>query len=70
MDDAFACRAGTQRCGHLSFITSLVAAARLVAHWQNDPLLLAAIEQYPPRLMLPAKQTGRQHWMCWYRRSA
>lgn len=33
-----------------SFITSLVAAARLVAHWQNDAALLAAIEALPAQL--------------------
>lgn len=38
-----------------SFITSLVAAARLVAHWQNDPLLLAAIAQLPAALDTASK---------------
>ncbi|MFC5473780.1 SIS domain-containing protein [Paraherbaspirillum soli] len=33
-----------------SFIASLVAAARLTAHWQNDAALLAAIETLPEAL--------------------
>ncbi|MBC3927669.1 SIS domain-containing protein [Undibacterium sp. CY21W] len=38
-----------------SFITSLVAAARLVAHWQNDAVLLNAIEQLPAALDAASK---------------
>ena len=38
-----------------SFITSLVAAARLVAHWQNDAVLLQAIEQLPAALDAASK---------------
>lgn len=30
-----------------SFITSLVAGARLAGHWQNDPAFLAAIDELP-----------------------
>jgi glucosamine--fructose-6-phosphate aminotransferase (isomerizing) len=30
-----------------SFITSLVAGARLAGHWQNDPAFLAGIEELP-----------------------
>lgn len=33
-----------------SFITSLVAGARLVAHWQDDPELLAALQALPAAL--------------------
>ncbi|AMP14267.1 SIS domain protein [Collimonas pratensis] len=33
-----------------SFITSLVAAARFTAHWQDDPAFLAAIEALPQAL--------------------
>ena len=33
-----------------SFITSLVAGARLVAHWQNDPVLLAGLQALPEAL--------------------
>ena len=33
-----------------SFITSLVASARLVGHWQNDPAFLAALEELPNAL--------------------
>lgn len=33
-----------------SFITSLVAGARLVAHWQNDPALLAGLQALPDAL--------------------
>ena len=33
-----------------SFITSLVAGARLAGHWQNDAAFLAAIEQLPEAL--------------------
>jgi len=33
-----------------SFITSLVAAAQLAGHWQNDPEFLAALEDLPQML--------------------
>lgn len=37
-----------------SFITSLVAGARLVAHWQDDPPLQAALQGLPESLRLAA----------------
>ncbi|TFW15756.1 SIS domain-containing protein [Massilia arenosa] len=37
-----------------SFITSLVAGARLVAHWQNDPELLAGLDALPDALRAAA----------------
>ncbi|QEL57930.1 SIS domain-containing protein [Chromobacterium paludis] len=39
-----------------SYITSLSAVARLVAHWQNDAGLLAALENLPKRLSEAAAQ--------------
>jgi glucosamine--fructose-6-phosphate aminotransferase (isomerizing) len=39
-----------------SFITSLVAGARLVAQWQNDPELLAGLEALPDSLRAAAKE--------------
>ena len=41
-----------------SFITSLVAGARLVAQWQNDPELLAGLEALPESLAL----AGQEDW--------
>jgi len=41
-----------------SFITSLVAGARLVAQWQNDPELLAGLEALPESLTL----AGQEDW--------
>lgn len=41
-----------------SFITSLVAGARLVAQWQNDPELLAGLEALPESLT----QAGQEDW--------
>ncbi len=41
-----------------SFIASLVAGARLVAQWQNDPELLAGLEALPESLT----QAGREDW--------
>jgi glucosamine--fructose-6-phosphate aminotransferase (isomerizing) len=41
-----------------SFITSLVAGARLVAQWQNDPELLAGLEALPESLT----QAGLEDW--------
>jgi len=38
-----------------SFITSLVAGARLVAHWQNDPELKAGLDALPEALAEGAK---------------
>ncbi len=38
-----------------SFITSLVASARLVAQWQNDPELLAGLEALPAALRKAAE---------------
>jgi glutamine---fructose-6-phosphate transaminase (isomerizing) len=38
-----------------SFITSLVAGARLVAQWQNDPDLLAGLEALPAALRAAAE---------------
>ncbi|MCH8622759.1 SIS domain-containing protein [Undibacterium sp. TS12] len=38
-----------------SFITSLVAGARLAGHWQNDAEFLAAIEQLPESLQAATK---------------
>ena len=38
-----------------SFITSLVASARLVAHWQNDPELKTGLDELPEALALGAK---------------
>jgi glucosamine--fructose-6-phosphate aminotransferase (isomerizing) len=38
-----------------SFITSLVAGARLAGHWQNDAEFLAAIEQLPESLRAATK---------------
>ena len=38
-----------------SFITSLVAGARLAGHWQNDAEFLAAIEQLPESLHAATK---------------
>ena len=38
-----------------SFITSLVAGARLVAQWQNDPELLAGLEALPDALRAAAQ---------------
>jgi glucosamine--fructose-6-phosphate aminotransferase (isomerizing) len=45
-------RAGPERsvAATKSFIASLAAAARLVALWQGDSLLLAALERLPERL--------------------
>ncbi|WP_244886630.1 SIS domain-containing protein [Chromobacterium amazonense] len=39
-----------------SYITALSAVARLVAHWQNDAGLLAALENLPQRLTEAAAQ--------------
>ncbi|WP_240947064.1 MULTISPECIES: SIS domain-containing protein [Leeia] len=39
-----------------SFIASLVAGARLVAHWQNDQPFLKAIATLPESLLLACKQ--------------
>ncbi|HAT29461.1 MAG TPA: iron dicitrate transport regulator FecR [Janthinobacterium sp.] len=41
-----------------SFITSLVAGARLVAHWQNDPELLAGLQALPDAL----REASRADW--------
>ena len=38
-----------------SFIASLCAGARLVAHWQNDPELLAGLEALPEALRAAAR---------------
>lgn len=39
-----------------SFITSLVAGARMVAQWQNDPELLAGLEALPESLLAATKE--------------
>ncbi len=39
-----------------SYITQLVAGARLVAHWQGDAVLLDAISQLPETLAVAAQQ--------------
>ncbi len=41
-----------------SFITSLVAGARLVAHWQNDPELIEALAALPQAL----SEAARADW--------
>ena len=43
-----------------SFIATLAAVARLVAHWQNDASLLRALATLPERLSLAARSDGNR----------
>lgn len=56
-EHAISLAAGTERsvAATKSFIASLVAGLRLVAHWQDDAALIAAIQQLPEQLALAAQ---------------
>ena len=48
-----------------SYIAQLSAGARIVAHWQNDAALLAALETLPEVLERAGTPTGRRWSTRW-----